>query len=196
MLPDTLGTIAFLKAAEACMVTQILNGEPQCDGAKVSLLSVISTARQDSGKLSAFKERVGQYPAFRGSMMASEIDSKEDLVDAGSEGYATFGAGGFMGDSEKAWPVTDLRFTASMAVKAVRVFVGGCRSEVQPVKLGDADDTSKVTCDAALPLREYAKVVEAAKGVKKAAEERPHAECCAVIDDEFRVSVAGTPVDC
>lgn len=196
MLPDTLGTTAFLKAAEACMVTQMLNGEAQRCSAKVPLLSCMSTARQDSGKLSAFKARVGQYCAFKGSMMASEIDTQEDLIKAGSEGYATFGAGGFMGDSEKAWPVTDLRFTASMAVKAVRVFVGGIRSEVQPVKLGDADDTSKVTCDAALPLREYAKVVEAAKGVKKAAEERPHAECCAVIDDEFRVSVAGAAVDC
>jgi nicotinic acid phosphoribosyltransferase len=196
MLPDTLGTAAFLKAAEACMVTPMLNGEPQPDCAKVPLLSLMSTARQDSGKLGAFKARVGQYGVFKGSMMASEIDCKEDLVKAESEGYATFGAGGFMGDSEKAWPVTDLRFTASMAVKAVRVFVGGSRSEVQPVKLGDADDTSKVTCDAALPLREYTKVVEAAKGVKKAAEERPHAEGCAVIDDEFRVSVAGAAVDC
>jgi ubiquitin/nicotinic acid phosphoribosyltransferase len=195
MLPDTLGTAAFLKAAEACSVTPMVNGEPQRDCAKVSLLSVMSTARQDSGKLSAFKGRTGQYPAFRGSMMASEIDCQEDLVEACSEGYATFGAGGFMGDSEKAWRVTDVRFSASMAVKAVRVFVGGRRSQVQPVKLGDGDDNSKVTCDAALPLREYAKVVENAKGVKQAAESRPHADLAVHIDEEFRVSVAGAVLE-
>jgi len=196
MLPDTLGTTAFLKAAEACMVTPMVNGEPQCDCAKVSLLSVMSTARQDSGKLSAFKGRLSMYPVFRGSMMASEIDRQEDLIEACSEGYATFGAGGFMGDSEKAWRVTDVRFSASMAVKAVRVFIGGKRSQVQPVKLGDGDDNSKVTCDAALPFREYAKVVENAKGVKHAAETKPHSDVKVEIDDQFRISMEGAAVDC
>ena len=195
MLPDTLGTAAFLKAAEACSVTPMLNGDVKHDCAKVSLLSVISSARQDSGQLRAFKGRIGQYQLFKGSMMASEIDCQEDLVEAADEGYATFGAGGFMGDNEKVWNVTDVKFSASMAVKAVRVFVGGIRTDVQPVKLGDGDDNSKVTCDAALPIREYVKIVEKAKSIKKAVEIGAHAEVAVSIDEQFCVSVAGVALD-
>jgi nicotinic acid phosphoribosyltransferase len=173
MLPDTLGTTAFLKAAEACKITPMINGEKQLDAEKVSLLSVMNSARQDSGKLAAFKRNLSMYP-FNGTMMASEIDTKEDLVEAAELGYVTFGAGGFMGDSEKVWNVTADKFSASMAVKAVRVFVDGRRTAVQPVKLGDSEDASKMTCDAALPLREYTKIVEAAKGVRSAAVESQH----------------------
>ena len=47
------------------------------------------------------------------TMMASEIDDKESLATAHSLGYKTYGTGGFMGDSEKAWPVTESKFSAS-----------------------------------------------------------------------------------
>ena len=46
-------------------------------------------------------------------MMASEIDDKESLLRAHELGYVTYGTGGFMGDSEKAWPVTESKFSAS-----------------------------------------------------------------------------------
>lgn len=192
MLPDTLGTKAFLKAAEACKVTPMLNGELQTGCAKVSLLSLINSARQDSGQLDAFKSALAMYP-FKGSMMASEIDTKEDLVEAARQGYATFGAGGFMGDSEKVWNVNADRFSASMAVKAVRVFVDGIRTAVQPVKLGDSANTSKVTCDAALQLREYVRIVEEAKAVKDAAIKQPHTQCTMDIDERFGCTIVQTP---
>ena len=101
MLPDTLGTGAFMKAAEAFKVTPMKDGKVLDEAEKVSLLSLINSARQDSGSLDAFKSTLGKYPAFKGSMMASEIDSKEDLIKANSQGFITFGAGGFMGDNEK-----------------------------------------------------------------------------------------------
>ena len=47
------------------------------------------------------------------TMMASEIDDKDSLATAHSLGYKTYGTGGFMGDSEKAWPVTESKFSAS-----------------------------------------------------------------------------------
>jgi ubiquitin len=175
MLPDTLGTAAFLKAAEACRVTPMLRGKPQHDVAKVPLLSLITSGRQDSGRLDNFKSLVGLYPDFKGSMMASEIDTKEDLLEAASQGYASFGAGGFMGDSEKVWNVNADKLSASMAVKVIRVFVNGERTSVQPVKLGDGDDDAKVTCDTVLPLRDYRSIVESAKCVRNAAMQQPHA---------------------
>ena len=187
MLPDTLGTAAFLKAAEACEVTPMLAGEPQLDAAKVKLLSVITSARQDSGSLRGFKNVLSLYPDYKGSMMASEIDTKEDLVAAASEGYASFGAGGFMGDSEKVWNVNTDKLSASMAVKVVRVYVDGKRTAVQPVKLGDGEDDAKVTCDAVLPFPEYSKIVEDAKCVKSAALEAPHAQRSVDLDYMLRV---------
>jgi hypothetical protein len=191
MLPDTLGTGAFLKAAEAFHVTPMRDGEVQHCTKKVPFLSLINSARQDSGRLDKFKSTLDKYPVFKGSMMASEIDTKEDLIEAGSQGFATFGAGGFMGDSEKVWNVSDDKFSASMAVKAVRVFVDGKKTEVQPVKLGDGEDTVKVTCDAALPLREYTKIVEHASGIKAAAIENPHADKDKIVecDPDFNVFV-------
>jgi len=190
MLPDTLGTGAFMKAAEAFRVTPMRNGEVQHCAEKVSLLSLINSARQDSGSLNAFKCTLGKYPAFKGSMMASEIDCSEDLVEAGSQGFTTFGAGGFMGDSEKVWKVSADKFSASMAVKVVRVFVDGKKTEVQPVKLGDGEDNVKVTCDATLPLREYSKVVEHAQGIKNAAIRHLHAQKTIDCDEHFNIVVA------
>jgi hypothetical protein len=190
MLPDTLGTAAFLKAAEACRVTPMLCGEPQHDVQKVPLLSLMTSGRQDSGRLADFKSFVGLYPDFKGSMMASEIDTKEDLLEAASQGYAAFGAGGFMGDSEKVWNVNADKLSASMAVKVVRVFVNGERTSVQPVKLGDGEDDAKVTCDAMLPLPDYRNVVESAKGVRNAAVQQPHAVRCFDLDESMRILAA------
>jgi hypothetical protein len=190
MLPDTLGTGAFMKAAEAFRVTPMKDGEVQHCAEKVPLLSLINSARQDSGRLDRFKSTLGKYPVFKGSMMASEIDSKEDLIEANSQGFTTFGAGGFMGDSEKVWNVSDDKFSASMAVKAVRVFVDGKKTAVQPVKLGDSEDTIKVTCDAGLPLREYMKVVEDASLVKVAAIKDPHASIYLECDADFNVTLS------
>jgi hypothetical protein len=47
------------------------------------------------------------------TMMASEIDDKDSLHTAHTLGYKTYGTGGFMGDSEKVWPVTETKFSAS-----------------------------------------------------------------------------------
>jgi len=187
MLCDTLGTAAFMKAAEACRVTKMLNGLPQPDAGTIPLLSVMTSARQDSGRLESFKRVVGLYRDFNGTLMASEIDTKEDLLEAATHGYASFGAGGFMGDSEKVWNVNIDKLSASMAVKVVRVFVDGARTAVQPVKLGDGEDDTKVTCDAVLPVREYRKIVEDAKSVKNAATVLPHALRTIVIDQHFSV---------
>ena len=98
-----------------------------------------------------------------------------------------------MGDSEKVWNVNADRFSASMAVKAVRVFVDGLRTAVQPVKLGDSTNTSKVTCDAALLRGEYVRIVEEAKAVKDAAIKQPHAQCTMDIDERFGCTIVQMP---
>jgi len=105
-------------------------------------------------------------------MMASEIDDKESLQKAHDLGYLTYGTGGFMGDSEKAWPVTSppqSRFSASMAVKAVRVWIEDERCKHGPIKLGDAADTVKVTGDTLLSVEDFATMVHNAVTVKEAA---------------------------
>ena len=58
-------------------------------------------------------EEYKQYTHEALRMMASEIDDKESLHSAHALGYKTYGTGGFMGDSEKAWPVTETKFSAS-----------------------------------------------------------------------------------
>jgi len=111
MLPDTLGTRAYLKAASCVM----MNGAPY--------LKNITMARQDSGNLSDFKANMADA-GFAGKTMASEIDTTASLLEAATEKYDYFGAGGFFGDSEKVWgnPETP---SNSMAVKAVRVVYTG-----------------------------------------------------------------------
>jgi nicotinic acid phosphoribosyltransferase len=99
MLPDTLGTQAFLKAAENTIVTPMKNGVSQ-EHQKCKLVELFDSARQDSGKIPDFKPTLGIYGYEKG-MMASEISSCEDLMVAASQGFKTFGTGGFMGDSEK-----------------------------------------------------------------------------------------------
>jgi len=109
MLPDTLGTRAYLKAAT--FIT--LDAEP--------FLKKITSARQDSGKLADFIANMSEFE-YTGSKMASEIEYPKDLLEAVGLGYETFGAGGFFGDSEKVWTAyKDFEYSNSMAVKAVRV---------------------------------------------------------------------------
>ena len=177
MLPDTLGTEAFMKAAAAFMVHPVIDGK--LDTTKfVSLLSLITSARQDSGKLGDFRQILENY-GCKCSLFASEIDELKTLLEAYSLGYKFFGAGGAMGDSEKVWNVTgEKAFSASMAVKIIRMWLldpttGSwvrCRS---PVKLGDGNDPVKVTTDPLLPHEAYQQVIAEAERVKRSAIEKP-----------------------
>ena len=177
MLPDTLGTEAFMKAAAAFMVHPVIDGK--LDTTKfVSLLSLITSARQDSGKLGDFRQILENY-GCKCSLFASEIDELKTLLEAYSLGYKFFGAGGAMGDSEKVWNVTgEKAFSASMAVKIIRMWLldpttGSwirCRS---PVKLGDGNDPVKVTTDPLLPHEAYQQVIAEAERVKRLAIEKP-----------------------
>ncbi len=56
MLPDTLGTHAFMKAASCLWVHRMDNGVCREDEAPVRLISVLSSARQDSGSLQEFQQ--------------------------------------------------------------------------------------------------------------------------------------------
>jgi len=173
MLPDTLGTRAFMKAA-----TYVTLPDGQ------SFLSLINSARQDSGKLKDFKTNMATF-GYSGSMMASEIDDTSTLLEAAEMGYATFGAGGFFGDSEKVWG--DKKASSnSMAVKAVRVMyksepingipyiqnLGNNMVVGYPIKIGDPADAfdpklaeGKLSLDKNLdpsllePIKRYAETV-------------------------------------
>jgi nicotinic acid phosphoribosyltransferase len=177
MLPDTLGTESFCKAAAAFMVHPMKDGK--IDTTQwVSLLSLMTSARQDSGKLKTFREILENYGCKCG-LFASEIDELKTLQEAHDLGYKFFGAGGAMGDSEKVWNVTGEKlFSASMAVKIIRMWLldpttGSwvrCRS---PVKLGDGNDPVKVTTDPLLPHEAYQQVIAEAERVKRSAIEKP-----------------------
>lgn len=175
MLPDTLGTRSFCKAAACFMVHPMKNGVLDTS-TWVPLLSLINSARQDSGDLSEFARTVRQY-GFEGGLMASEVDDAEKLIHARDNGYKTFGAGGFMGDSEKVHDVTgETAFSASMAVKVVRVWwitETSCERCPNPCKLGDGADPAKVTADPLLPKPVYDQVIAEAQLVKSSAEAKP-----------------------
>jgi nicotinic acid phosphoribosyltransferase len=180
MLPDTLGTHAFMKAAENTKATYMVDGVPQPHG--VSFLKVLTSARQDSGTIEEFSKTLAEYPDYKGTMMASEISSHADLKRAINAGYASFGAGGFMGDSEKVWSVNKDHLIVSMACKVVRVYVDGVRTEVQPVKLGDGD-SGKATCDTTLPTEEQERILGNANHVKQLAIDVPHGLAIMEIND-------------
>ena len=119
MLPDTLGTRAFMKAANLITVYKV--GEER--GPLVPLINVITSARQDSGELVHFLENMQEFNYTGPGIMASEIDTLDSLYTActiqiGKSKYNSFGAGGFFGDSLKVWGSGT---NNSMAVKAVRV---------------------------------------------------------------------------
>jgi hypothetical protein len=191
MLPDTLGTESFLKTAACFMV------HPFGDNTVwVSLLSLINSARQDSGKLEAFAKTLEAY-GFKGGLFASEIDEMKTLVDARDNGYKLFGAGGAMGDSEKVWDVTGyLPFSASMAVKIVRMWLVDLKTGswvrcLNPVKLGDGEDPVKVTADPLIPIEMYQQLIAEAEKVKRMAKEKPvssHLFYCEIQENRIRVT--------
>jgi nicotinic acid phosphoribosyltransferase len=177
MLPDTLGTESFCKGAAAFMVHPMKDG--QLDTTQwVSLLSLITSARQDSGKLNAFIEILEKY-GCKCSLFASEIDDLKTLLEAYALGYKFFGAGGAMGDSEKVWDVTgEKAFSASMAVKIIRAWLldpatGSWVRCRYPVKLGDGTDLAKVTADSLLPTEMFKELIAEAERVKRMAKENP-----------------------
>jgi hypothetical protein len=141
MLPDTLGTRAFMKAANLIKINVPVKAADgsvvkNADGSIViepkKYIDVVQLARQDSGKLPDFKQNMIEFGYFTpegaskvvggmpNSMMASEIDTTDSLLQAFKNGYNSFGAGGFFGDSIKVWGNPNEK-SNSMAVKAVRV---------------------------------------------------------------------------
>jgi len=150
MLPDTLGTEAFVRLASLIKVPLKHNPKYNSsknnrkDGELIRFLDIIGSARQDSGELEDFVKIMDKY-CFDGSIMASEIDDIKTLEKAsqlrrkngGHYAFQTFGAGGFFGDSEAAWNKKIKNI--SMAVKAVRVYVNYKETNIKPIKLGDSD---------------------------------------------------------
>jgi hypothetical protein len=164
---------------------------PGAEGAQVPFLSVINSARQDSGDLPDFVSNMTEFgyklgemvgPIPRG-MMASEIDTTAKLLAAAALNYGSFGAGGFFGDSEKVWGRN--ASSNSMAVKAVRVRWNGAVipgiSYIQahpeggvvgyPIKIGDPDNKGaptlggKLSLDKNLPPAVLGPIVEYAKTI-------------------------------
>jgi hypothetical protein len=135
-LPDTLGSRAFMTTAGMLTV-------PHGAHEGEAVLSVFGCARQDSGKLEAFKALMDEF-GFKGPIMASEIETSNDLMIARDNGFALFGSGGFMGDSEKAWGQAEKNI--SMAVKVNRVYVKGTQVQAQysPVKTGETGSKGKI----------------------------------------------------
>jgi len=195
MLPDTLGTRAFCKAAACFMVHPMKDGVLDTS-TWVPLMSLINSARQDSGDLGEFARTVRDY-GFTGGLMASEIDDADKLIEASKAGYGTYGAGGFMGDSEKVWNVTgDAAFSASMAVKVIRVWwITPTTWErcLNPCKLGDGTDPAKKTADPLLrPKPVYEQVIADAQLVQSSAELKhfsDHHFFCEVDLDSSRIMV-------
>lgn len=134
MLPDTLGSRAFMKVGSILKVPfGAHKGEP--------LLSVIGAARQDSGGLDDFRKLMDEF-GYTGALMASEIEVADDLFTAEKCGFKCFGAGGYMGDSEKAWDKS--KSNISMAVKVLRVYVNGERCRYTPVKTGETSNEGMI----------------------------------------------------
>ena len=163
MLTDTLGTPACLIALASCWIRKMENGAQTEESIRV--LSEMSSGRQDSGELGAFKAHMDLYKSSpeglmnpKLGMMASEIDDCDTMIQAHHLGYLLYGAGGYFGDSEKAWPTTGKKFSASMAVKAVRVFVGSVE-QPSPLKLGDSENPLKITADTSMAQKDYSKLI-------------------------------------
>jgi len=134
MLPDTLGTRAFMKVAQMLTI-------PHGPHKGAPVMSVIGAARQDSGGLADFKKLMDEF-TYNGALMASEIETVEDLILAKENGFKLFGAGGYLGDSEKAWDST--KTNISMAVKVLRVHIKGEKSPFTPVKTGETSDAGQI----------------------------------------------------
>lgn len=161
MLSDTLGSRAFLRAAATVLVPPIEPFHESHRGRR--LLDAIGGARHDSGSMAAFaallRGACGEEQLRAMTIMTSEIGTAADLAEARKHGFTAVAAGGFFGDSEKAWAdappgvspasvraagreqAEDPGLTAltdvSMAVKPIAVYVRGARTRFHPVKLGD-----------------------------------------------------------
>tara|TARA_B110000037_G_C17096468_1_gene496185 strand:- start:296 stop:2248 length:1953 start_codon:yes stop_codon:yes gene_type:complete len=142
MLPDTLGTDAFLYAANLLTIPENMKNKKP-----IKFIDIISSARQDSGTLLGFI-KILRCHGFDGPVMASEIENISDIKKAlaikrinGSFPYEFFGAGGFFGDSLKAHD-KDAK-NISMAVKAVRVFKDNKETNYYPIKTGNSNSISK-----------------------------------------------------
>jgi hypothetical protein len=127
MLPDTLGTSAYMLAA----ITLNIKG-------KDFLNAIIASSRQDSGTLQAHIDTLAAF-GCKYNIMASELDSFTMVRDAiratrGNEQqfpYTLWGAGGLFGDSSGPWPAitsTTEKKSVAMAVKPIRVFIVGIAS--------------------------------------------------------------------
>jgi nicotinic acid phosphoribosyltransferase len=117
-LPDTIGTTVFLRASKMIAIKDGNNNEDL-------FFNKISTFRQDSGEMKDFKKHVTNF-GYEGGVMASEIENIESIQKAIKNKYSTFGAGGFYGDSAKAWIPEEITKKIiipdnSMAVKVRRV---------------------------------------------------------------------------
>ena len=166
MLTDTLGSQACMLALASSWLRKMENGAQTEESIRV--LSTMTSARQDSGELDAFKALMDLYRLSHEGlmnptlgMMASEIDDCDTMIQAHLLGYLLYGAGGYFGDSEKAWPTTGKKFSASMAVKAVRVFVGSVE-QPSPLKLGDSENPLKTTADTSMAQEDYSKLISEA----------------------------------
>ena len=173
MLTDTLGSQACMLALASSWLRKMENGAQTEESIRV--LSVMTSARQDSGELDAFKALMDIYKSSLDGlmkqtlgMMASEIDDSDTMIQAHLLGYLLYGAGGYFGDSEKAWRTTIKKFSASMAVKAVRVFVGPVE-QPSPLKLGDSENPLKITADTSMDSGEYSKLISDAVLFKQTA---------------------------
>jgi nicotinic acid phosphoribosyltransferase len=164
MLTDTLGSQACMLALASSWLQKMENGAQTGD--TIRLLSVMTSARQDSGELDAFKTLMDLYKSSPEGlmnpnlgMMASEIDDSPTMKKAHDLGYLLYGSGGYLGgDSEKAWRTTINWFSASIAVKAVRVFVGPVE-QPSPLKLGDSENPLKITADTSMAQKDYSKLI-------------------------------------
>ncbi len=169
MLPDTLGTPAFLAAASVIIMPRT---------GKTFLEECISSARQDSGTLEGFIEFLDSYNC-KVPCMASEISTLKNIEDAilirsqvdGRFTYTLFGAGGFFGDNPTV--CGDEEFYMSMAVKIVRCFIidtktNKIESTTYPVKLGDPvpGKPSKVSIDGTLGSEEREAIIQNANSIK------------------------------
>jgi len=147
MLPDTLGTNAFMRAATMINI----DDKPFID--------IISSARKDSGTMEQFINTMDEYN-FIGNVMDSEIGNLEDLDDLDKfKQCSSFGAGGFFGDSLK---VFDGGSNISMAVKVTRVYIDN--KILYPIKLGDG--TGKVSLDTSLDINEYNRLLKKSLSLK------------------------------
>jgi len=163
MLTDTVGSPACMLALASCWIKKMVNGTQTEE--LIRALLAMTSARQDSGELDAFKALMDLYKLSpeglmnpKLGMMASEIDDSDTMTEAHTLGYGVYGAGGFFGDSEKAWRTTINKFSASMAVKAVCVFVGPVQ-QPSPLKLGDSENLLKITADTSMAQEDYSKLI-------------------------------------